>query len=44
MRRVAGEELIHRGRELKAMDQVIGVMLIIIVIGLLADKILFSSW
>ena len=34
--------LLHYGRELHAMDQVIGVMLIIIVIGLLTDKILFS--
>lgn len=36
--------LLHYGRELNAMDQVIGVMLIIIAIGLLADKILFSPW
>jgi NitT/TauT family transport system permease protein len=36
--------LLHYGRELNAMDQVIGVMFIIIVIGLLADKILFSPW
>lgn len=36
--------LLHYGRELNAMDQVIGVMLVIIVIGLLADKILFSPW
>ncbi|MBI3853259.1 MAG: ABC transporter permease [Verrucomicrobia bacterium] len=34
--------LLHFGRELNAMDQVIGIMLIIVVIGLLADKILFS--
>ena len=34
--------LLHYGRELNAMDQVIGVMLVIIAIGLLADKILFS--
>ena len=34
--------LLHYGRELNAMDQVIGIMLVIIVIGLLADKILFS--
>ena len=33
--------LLHYGRELHAMDQVIGVMLVII-IGLLTDKILFS--
>jgi len=36
--------LLHYGRELNAMDQVIGIMLVIIVIGLLADKILFSPW
>ncbi len=36
--------LLHYGRELNAMDQVTGVMIIIIVIGLLADKILFSPW
>lgn len=36
--------LLHYGRELNAMEQVIGVMLIIVVIGLLADKILFSPW
>ena len=34
--------LLHYGRELNAMEQVIGVMLIIIMIGLLTDKILFS--
>jgi NitT/TauT family transport system permease protein len=36
--------LLHYGRELNAMDQVIGIMLVIIAIGLLADKILFSPW
>jgi NitT/TauT family transport system permease protein len=36
--------LLHYGRELNAMDQVIGVMSVIIAIGLLADKILFSPW
>lgn len=36
--------LLHYGRELAAMDQVLGVMLIIVLIGLLADKILFSPW
>jgi NitT/TauT family transport system permease protein len=36
--------LLHYGRELNAMDQVIGIMLVIMVIGLLADKILFSPW
>jgi NitT/TauT family transport system permease protein len=34
--------LLHYGRELHAMDQVIGVMLIIVLIGLLTDKILFA--
>jgi NitT/TauT family transport system permease protein len=36
--------LLHYGRELNAMDQVIGIMLVIIVVGLLADKALFSPW
>ena len=36
--------LLHYGRELHAMEQVIGVMLIIVVIGLLADKVMFSPW
>jgi NitT/TauT family transport system permease protein len=36
--------LLHYGRELQAMDQVAGIMLIIILIGLLADKMLFSPW
>jgi NitT/TauT family transport system permease protein len=36
--------LLHNGRELHHMDQVIGVMLVIVFIGLLADKILFSPW
>lgn len=35
-------QLLHYGRELNSMDQVIGIMISIIVIGLLADKILFS--
>ena len=34
--------LLHYGREFNAMDQVIGIMFVIVVIGLLADKILFS--
>jgi NitT/TauT family transport system permease protein len=34
--------LLHYGRELIAMDQVIGVMIVIIVIGLVADRLLFS--
>lgn len=36
--------LLHYGRELHAMDQVVGLMLIIIFIGFAADKILFSPW
>jgi hypothetical protein len=36
--------LLHYGRELSAMDQVIGVMIVIVLIGLLADKVLFSPW
>lgn len=37
-------QLLQYGRELSAMDQVIGVMVIIVVIGLIADKALFSPW
>jgi NitT/TauT family transport system permease protein len=36
--------LLHYGRELHAMDQVIAVMLLIVGIGLAADKVLFSPW
>ena len=36
--------LLHYGRELHAMDQVVGLMLVIIGIGFAADKILFSPW
>jgi len=36
--------LLHYGRELHAMDQVIGIIVVIILIGLAADKILFSPW
>ena len=36
--------LLHYGRELNAMDQVIGIMIVLVVIGLIADKILFSPW
>jgi NitT/TauT family transport system permease protein len=36
--------LLHFGRELNAMDQVAAVMIVIVVIGLLADKVLFSPW
>ncbi len=35
-------QLLHYGRELSAMDQVIAIMVVIVVIGLLVDKILFS--
>jgi NitT/TauT family transport system permease protein len=37
-------QLLHYGRELHAMDQVIGVMLVIVLLGLLIDKLLFSPW
>jgi NitT/TauT family transport system permease protein len=37
-------QLLHYGRELNAMDQVIGIMVIIVAIGLLADKVLFAPW
>jgi NitT/TauT family transport system permease protein len=37
-------QLLENGRDLSAMDQVIGIMIVIIFIGLLADKILFSPW
>ncbi len=36
--------LLHYGRELNAMDQVIAIMLVIVVIGLLADKVMFEPW
>ena len=36
--------LLHYGRDLNSIEQVIGVMFVIVVIGLLADKILFSPW
>jgi sulfonate transport system permease protein len=35
-------QLLHFGRELGSMEQVIGIMVVIVVIGLLADKIFFS--
>ncbi len=37
-------QLLHAGREFIRMDQVIGIMLVIIAIGLLTDRILFSPW
>jgi sulfonate transport system permease protein len=36
--------LLDYGRELNAMDQVLGIMLVLVVIGLLADKVLFAPW
>jgi NitT/TauT family transport system permease protein len=36
--------LLHYGRELNAMEQVVAIMLVIVLIGLLADKILFSPF
>jgi NitT/TauT family transport system permease protein len=36
--------LLHYGRELSAMDQVIGIMLVIVIIGLITDKSLFAPW
>jgi NitT/TauT family transport system permease protein len=37
-------QLLHRGRLAGSLSQVIGVMIIIMLIGLIADKILFSPW
>jgi NitT/TauT family transport system permease protein len=34
--------LLHYGRELHAMDQVLGIMLVIVVVGLLVDRLLFA--
>jgi NitT/TauT family transport system permease protein len=36
--------VLHFGRELHAMEQVLGIMIVIILIGLLADKILFAPF
>jgi NitT/TauT family transport system permease protein len=36
--------LLHYGRELNAMEQVIAIMLVIVVIGVAADRALFSPW
>jgi NitT/TauT family transport system permease protein len=36
--------LLHNGREVHAMDQVIGVMFVIVVVGLVADRALFSPF
>lgn len=34
--------LLHYGRELQDMEQVLGIMLVIVLVGLLADKLLFA--
>ncbi len=36
--------LLHYGRELNAMEQVIGVMVVIVTIALMVDKIMFAPW
>lgn len=36
--------LLHYGRELHAMDQVAAVMLVILLIGFAADKVIFTPW
>lgn len=36
--------LLHYGRELNAMEQVIGIMLVLVAIGVLADKLFFAPW
>jgi NitT/TauT family transport system permease protein len=36
--------LLQYGRELNAMDQVIGVIIVIVIIGLVVDKALFGPW
>jgi len=33
--------VLHYGREIHAMDQVLGVMLVIVAVGLLADRLVF---
>ena len=37
-------QILHYGRELNAMEQVIGIMLLIVAIGLLVDRLLFLPW
>ncbi|MES2570789.1 MAG: ABC transporter permease [Verrucomicrobiota bacterium] len=37
-------QLLNFGRDLNAIDQVFGIMLVIVLVGLIADKILFSPW
>ena len=36
-------QLLHFGRELNSMEQVMGIMFVIILIGLLSDKLIFST-
>lgn len=36
--------LLHYGRELNAMEQVVGIMLLIVAIGLTVDRLLFLPW
>jgi NitT/TauT family transport system permease protein len=36
--------LLEYGRELNAMDQVVGIMIVVVLIGLLADRALFGPW
>ncbi len=36
--------LLHYGRELQAMDQVAAIMFVILIVGFVADKALFSPW
>lgn len=36
--------LLHYGRELHAMEQVLGIMLLIVAIGLLVDRLMFLPW
>ena len=35
-------QLLHFGRELNSMEQVMGIMFVIILLGLLSDKLIFS--
>lgn len=37
-------QLLHYGRDLNAMEQVFGVMLVIVLIGLLVDRTIFHPW
>jgi NitT/TauT family transport system permease protein len=37
-------QLLHYGRERQSMEQVVAIMIVIVAIGLLADRLLFSPW